>query len=116
MVAAINDARIAVGKGPVGWINPAVRWTKYFRGFRSQLCSSTLTTWTVTALLAVVRRILQRRDEWFKPRLWNAGLPNSAWLGSRYRLGHAELQALAGDLPFAPLIVSPAFKRLSSVP
>ncbi len=24
LIAAINDARIAVGKGPVGWINPAV--------------------------------------------------------------------------------------------
>ena len=24
MVAAVNDARLAVGKGPVGWINPAV--------------------------------------------------------------------------------------------
>ena len=23
-IAAINDARIAAGKGPVGWINPAV--------------------------------------------------------------------------------------------
>lgn len=25
MLTAVNDARIAVGKSPVGWINPAVR-------------------------------------------------------------------------------------------
>lgn len=24
LIAAVNDARIARGKGPVGWINPAV--------------------------------------------------------------------------------------------
>ena len=24
MVAAVNDARLAAGKGPVGWMNPAV--------------------------------------------------------------------------------------------
>ena len=29
MVAAVNDARIAVGKGPVGWINPAVSLRVY---------------------------------------------------------------------------------------
>ena len=25
MIAAVNDARIAIGKSPVGWLNPAVR-------------------------------------------------------------------------------------------
>ena len=28
-ITAVNDARLAAGKGPVGWINPAVRIACY---------------------------------------------------------------------------------------
>ena len=36
LIAAINDARISVGKGPVGWLNPAVRYSPTLHHVHSQ--------------------------------------------------------------------------------
>lgn len=92
VVAAINDARLAFGKKPVGWLNPAV--CLHIRPGSSDLI---VIIFSSTALLSADSACIQRRHEWHEPGLWDRGIPSGAWLGSHYWLGHSQLPEALGS-------------------
>ena len=61
IITAVNDARIAAGKSPVGWINPAVRTVLPSALSTIDLRADSAADMTFVAVLEHVRKHLQRR-------------------------------------------------------
>ena len=95
VIAAVNDARIAQGKGTVGFINPAVRFSP------EAACNEVLMLASV--VLCSVRGCIQRRDKRDEPGLQHERVRRCAGMGSCYGLGHAELQVAACAVHVSPV-------------
>ena len=102
IINRVNEERIAVGKAPVGFVNPTlVSLTP------NEICTlhHTLTQDTTVR----PPRSLPRHHRRQQSRLRYPGLPRVRWLGSSHRLGNAKLPQDLG------LVYGPALRALSLV-
>lgn len=99
-IAVVNDARLAVGKGPVGWINPAVSLGKFndlvLRMVNGRHAEFDFQTCTDLFKLSSAFNDIKNGS--------NPGCGTEGpWLGSCHRAGYAELHASSVEVLVTPL-------------
>ena len=103
MITAVNDARIAAGKAPVGWANPAVRplsppGTPF-------IISRGLACGPIAVLGRVLWRV-QRHHQGGQQRVWagwGSRLPCGAGVGPADGFGYAQLREAAHSMDGSPV-------------
>lgn len=106
ILSAVNDARLAIGKSTIGFINPTVRP----RFWRLAALRATDVRASVDLHAPVYGRV-QRHHDGKQPRLRHGRIRCRPWMGPGHWTGHAELSEAPRVVAGTPIVMTSTHGR-----